>query len=131
MRVLLVNTSERTGGAAVAAGRLMEALRKQGIDVQMVVRDRESAAPGVVAVGNRSLMRWRFLWERIVVWVANRLRRHQLFAVDAAYAGTDITHTEAFEQADIVHLHWVKGHASNEYNNRCDELAVAESQKFK
>ncbi len=30
-----------------------------------------------------------------------------------------------------VNLHWVKGHASNEYNNRCDELAVAESQKFK
>lgn len=25
---------------------------------------------------------------------------------------------------------WVKGHADNEYNNRCDELAVAESQKF-
>ena len=23
------------------------------------------------------------------------------------------------------------GHASNPYNNRCDELAVAESQKFK
>ncbi len=30
-----------------------------------------------------------------------------------------------------VNLHWVKGHASNPYNNRCDELAVAESQKFK
>ena len=27
--------------------------------------------------------------------------------------------------------HWVKGHASNPYNNRCDELAVAESKKFK
>lgn len=25
----------------------------------------------------------------------------------------------------------VKGHADNEYNNRCDELAVAESIKFK
>lgn len=25
---------------------------------------------------------------------------------------------------------WVKGHAENEYNNRCDELAVAESHKF-
>ena len=24
---------------------------------------------------------------------------------------------------------WVKGHAENEYNNRCDELAVAESKK--
>ena len=30
-----------------------------------------------------------------------------------------------------VHCHWVKGHAENEYNNRCDELAVAESRKYK
>ncbi|MEA5143519.1 MAG: ribonuclease HI [Oscillibacter sp.] len=29
-----------------------------------------------------------------------------------------------------VHYHWVKGHAQNEMNNRCDELAVAESKKF-
>ena len=27
--------------------------------------------------------------------------------------------------------HWVKGHAENEFNNRCDELAVAESQKYR
>lgn len=30
-----------------------------------------------------------------------------------------------------VNLHWVKGHADNEFNNRCDELAVMESQKFR
>lgn len=30
-----------------------------------------------------------------------------------------------------VEIHWVKGHSENEYNNRCDELAVAESRKFK
>ena len=30
-----------------------------------------------------------------------------------------------------VRLHWVKGHATNPYNNRCDELAVAEWKKFK
>jgi ribonuclease HI len=29
-----------------------------------------------------------------------------------------------------VTLHWVKGHAENEYNKRCDRLAVAESMKF-
>lgn len=29
-----------------------------------------------------------------------------------------------------VHLHWVKGHAENEKNNRCDQLAVAESRRF-
>lgn len=25
-----------------------------------------------------------------------------------------------------VHCHWVKGHAENPYNNRCDEMAVRE-----
>ncbi len=30
-----------------------------------------------------------------------------------------------------LHCHWVKGHAENEYNNRCDALAVAQTQKFK
>ena len=27
--------------------------------------------------------------------------------------------------------HWIKGHADNPYNNRCDQLAVTESQKYK
>lgn len=30
-----------------------------------------------------------------------------------------------------VKLHWVKGHAQNPYNNRCDALAVAESKKYR
>ena len=30
-----------------------------------------------------------------------------------------------------VKLHWVKGHADNPYNNRCDELAVGEWQRLK
>ena len=29
-----------------------------------------------------------------------------------------------------MHYHWVKGHAENPYNNRCDELAVIESKRF-
>ena len=29
-----------------------------------------------------------------------------------------------------MRYHWVKGHAENPYNNRCDELAVMEREKF-
>ena len=29
-----------------------------------------------------------------------------------------------------LHYHWVKGHAENEYNERCDALAVTERKKF-
>lgn len=35
------------------------------------------------------------------------------------------------EATHTLHYHWIKGHAENEYNNRCDELAVSESQKYK
>ena len=40
------------------------------------------------------------------------------------------------ELSPLLELHniefiWVKGHAENEFNNRCDELAVMESKKFK
>ena len=36
---------------------------------------------------------------------------------------------ELTEQNEM-HYHWVKGHADNEYNNRCDALAVGERDKF-
>lgn len=29
-----------------------------------------------------------------------------------------------------MRYHWVRGHAENEYNNRCDALAVAAREKF-
>ena len=29
-----------------------------------------------------------------------------------------------------LHCHWVKGHAENEFNNRCDALAVAQRDKY-
>ena len=29
-----------------------------------------------------------------------------------------------------MHYHWVKGHADNEYNERCDRMAVSERDKF-
>ena len=39
---------------------------------------------------------------------------------------TLLTLTEQHE----MHYHWVKGHAENIYNNRCDALAVAESKRY-
>ena len=33
-------------------------------------------------------------------------------------------------ETHALHCHWVKGHAENEYNNRCDALAVSEREKF-
>ena len=69
MRVLIVNTSERTGGAAVAAGRLMEALNNNGVKAKMLVRDKQTDHLTVVALPGQKRMQLRFLWERLVVWL--------------------------------------------------------------
>ena len=37
----------------------------------------------------------------------------------------------ALTEGHQVRCHWVKGHAENEHNNRCDQMAVAESKKFR
>ena len=37
----------------------------------------------------------------------------------------------ALTKIHALAYHWVKGHAENPYNNRCDALAVAEWKKFK
>ena len=64
MRVLIVNTSEKTGGAAVAANRLMEALNNNGVKAKMLVRDKETSDITVVELPKGIWQRWNFLWER-------------------------------------------------------------------
>ncbi|NDV81631.1 glycosyltransferase family 4 protein [Bacteroides sp. 51] len=107
MRVLLINTSERIGGAAIAASRLMESLKNNGIKAKLLVRDKQTEQISVVQL-ERS---WRnivnFVWERAIIWMANWFKRNNLFAVDIANTGTNITSLPEFQQADIIHLHWI------------------------
>ena len=107
MRVLIVNTSERTGGAAVAANRLMEALNNNGVKAKMLVRDKESTNLSVCALPQTWQLRWHFLWERLCIWLHLRLKREHLFEIDIANCGTDITSLPEFKEADIIHLHWI------------------------
>ena len=107
MRVLIVNTSERAGGAAVAAGRLMDALTAHGVKAKMLVRDKQSDSLTVVALPGRWRQQWCFLWERLVIFARLHFSRKHLFEIDIANAGTDITRMREFKEADVIHLHWV------------------------
>lgn len=107
MRVLLVNTSERTGGAAVAANRLMKALINNGVKAKLLVREKESSTLTVVSLPKSPMLRWRFLWERLVVFFHLHFQRKHLFEIDLANTGTDITSLPEFQEADIIHLHWI------------------------
>ena len=107
MRVLIINTSERIGGAAIAASRLMESLKNNGIKAKMLVRDKQTDQISVVRLNYNWRMIWKFVWERIVIWKANRFKKENIFAVDIANTGTDITSLPEFQQADVIHLHWI------------------------
>lgn len=107
MKVLLVNTSETTGGAAIACGRILKALRSEGADASMMVRNAERCAQAVIPVGGTLQKRWCFIRERAAIWAANGFRKDKIFYVDIANCGIDISKTEAFREADVIHLHWI------------------------
>lgn len=107
MRVLIINTSERIGGAAIAATRLMEALKKNGVKAKMLVRDKQTDHLTVVSVAANWLLPLKFMWERAVIFFSNGFSRKNLFQVDIANVGTDVTKMTEFKRADVIHLHWV------------------------
>lgn len=100
MKVLLVSTSDLAGGGAIAAYRLMEALNKNGIKAKMLVRDKQSSSVTVARVGTK------------IPKVLERLHimsylKGKLWQADTADFGIDITKTEEYKEADIIHLHWI------------------------
>ena len=107
MRVLIINTSERMGGAAIAAGRLMDALRNNGIQAKMLVRDKQTDRVTVIGLKKSLWKIWQFIWERIVIWKANHFKKHNLFEVDIANTGTNVISLPELSQADVIHLHWI------------------------
>ena len=106
MNILILSTYDITGGAAIAAHRLAEALNNNGMKARMMVLDRKGESPYVIPVGSPRMNHWRKLWERGVMWLAHRYRRDDLFGTSIANTGVDITQTNEFRQADIIHLHW-------------------------
>lgn len=111
MKICILSTSEKRGGAAVAAGRLMKALQSSGVNVKMVVRDKQTLDENVISVNTswikRKINTVRFIWERVVIWKTNCFHRQNLFTISIASTGTDISKLREVQEADIIHLHWI------------------------
>lgn len=103
MRVLIISTTERTGGGAIAAKRLLTALNKNGVKAKMLVRDKQTDDVNVASYGN------------VIPKVTERLRLmcrlikpfRQTWQYDLASDGIDILSTPEYKEADVIHLHWV------------------------
>lgn len=111
MKILLLNTSEITGGAAIACNRLLHAIIKKGINAKMLVKDKKTDNINVVTINNCKLKNiinnFRFLWERIIIFLTNHLSKVNLFNVSIANTGNDISNHPLVKEADVIHLHWI------------------------
>ena len=107
MNILIVNTSDIHGGAAIAAFRLMNALLREGENVKMLVRDKQSDHTAVIAAGSKLQNRLNFYLERGVIFLRNGFTKQHLFDISIANRGLSITDLPAFREADVIHLHWI------------------------
>ena len=100
MRVLLISTSDLAGGGAIAAYRLMEALNNNGVKAKMLVRNKLSTSVTVAQTGTK------------IPKVLERMQimshlRGKLWQADTADFGINITKTDEYKEADVIHLHWI------------------------
>lgn len=109
MRVLIINTTERQGGPAIAAYRLTEALKNNGIKAKMLVRRKSTDQVTTVQAEYTLSDRFSMVWERLSVALHTHFRRNRVYAIDLGRSGTDITNLPEFKQADVIHLHWTNG----------------------
>lgn len=107
MKVVIINKSDSTGGAAIVSRRLMEALRQEGVDARMLVCEKLTDSPFVeVAADSRSIKR-KFIYERLKIFLANGFSRATLFRIDTGKAGLPLWRNSLVKNADAILLNWV------------------------
>lgn len=111
MKVVLINTYDRRGGAAVACNRLAHALRRAGVDAHVLTATAGQPDDVTVAACRTPFARLRqrlaFLWERLLIFAQNGMNRKELFAVSTAASGVGIAGHPLVREADVIHLHWI------------------------
>lgn len=110
MKVVLINKSDSTGGAAVACQRLAVALHKEAVDVNLLVEDQKHDHSFTTSTGESQLKKaanfGRFVWERLY-FARYEKSKDVRFAFSPAVAGQNIARHPLVQQADILHLHWI------------------------
>lgn len=106
MKIVHINIGDTGGGAAIAARRHCEAMRRAGIDAQMLVLSKQSGLPWVHEACRG---RWARLWLRVRSRVQEAvMRRFRPWgAFSAQWCGLNLAKHSLVREADIIYIHWV------------------------
>lgn len=107
MKVVLINTSENKGGAAVACKRLFNNLKQHQVDCKLIVFNKSSMDDDVIKIPHN-----RFKYKFIKFLFFTELILQKLFKkkhVDFSfsYFGIKLSELKEVQEADIIHLHWI------------------------
>ena len=115
MKILIVNTHNASGGAAIACKRLHLSLLSEGYDSKLLVLNNTNKTPETY-----SFIALNSIWDKLIHklklrYFNYRYYRPYKYNLSGHYLHTptpsvfDITQHELYEWADIINLHWVSG----------------------
>lgn len=110
MKVLHINKFDSTGGAALAAVRLLQAQRAYGIDAHMLVLQKQSDSqyitPIFKSIKGQIFQNLKFISE--ILWFTRYEKdRQNRFTFSPARFGFNLHKHPLVKNADILHIHWI------------------------
>ncbi|RXK50724.1 glycosyltransferase [Aquirufa rosea] len=109
LKIVLLSYHDQNGGAAIACGRLHEALTQAGHDVKTLVQKKGGIGPSQSLETSiwKKWMTWvRFVSERLYFLLFEKDKSIR-FHFNPGIFGQDISRHPALLEADIIHLHWI------------------------
>lgn len=107
LKVTLLSHSDTLGGASVVTFRLMQALRRAGVDARMIVFVKNGDGENIDTACNRSCRSMNFLIERANIFLRNGFSRENLFKVSIANTGVNLHKHPWVADADVIALNWI------------------------
>lgn len=110
MKILLINTFDNYGGAALACKRLLKALNQTAdVEAKLLVQVKKTEDDTVFGLANGYFSKkkafFRFALERLGFYWYEK-NKSVRFAFSPANVGVDISSHPLVLEADILHLHW-------------------------
>lgn len=107
LKIVIVNKSDSTGGAAIVSRRLTEALREAGADAVMLVAERLTDYPYVHKAASDFEIKSSFLRERLAIFTETGFNKRNIFKIDTGQAGLPLWKHPLIKEADAIILNWV------------------------
>ncbi|MGF6906991.1 glycosyltransferase [Fusobacterium sp. PH5-44] len=110
MKILHISTSDKTGGAAIAAYRLHVALLKNGINSKMLVLEKTTDDKEIFTVTLKKI--FRIFLPRLMSFLEQMKfkkykNRENMIMFSQGKYGFNISKHPSIIEADVIHLHWI------------------------